>query len=1031
MKRNNTDIGRFTAVMLAVITVITIPLLHISRSSLSAEESAVQSLIGEFAKKSAENEMITLEDYESLLERLSLTGTSYDVELKVGRTLYDSLPTEKSSTGVLQFTPTGIKKSCLSEEYKYVNAHIHTQECYPGHNHEISGCVRHEHETGVGCNGKCTMLGGKKADGRAYSDTHTECPSCKYSKDNLLRAINCLTAKGASINRSLYSSYLTRNGYVFTGTVHCGYWEQKENRSSKYSSTCPNCKKSIFKSEIVYTCTGCKMSQTQSYCPLCNCPIDTVASASSHEYVDISTIKECETCGGTGSLELPGADNGYYVCDVCGKGTSKTYGAACECVELKADSTLCRCDGLYTEKIGVYTVKEACPFCNGRKAYKCSNCNGNGSAIQYCNGEWKVGKAIPTGYLNCHRCGQEEYYYYVVCSACNKERFIANACPFCDTDPREAAATGKHGNDTVECSACSGYGYTILGKDIAFGKGEARIVMKPAQMTVEDKVYVCRKCDICGKSGEYVHEESLFTCSVCGLGTGSYGGRCTSFVCGMNEGWSCGMIQNADKPICSSVITDWKYSEEQILNQNPSESYLYDEDEKLQDIRVDELLPDTEITLYFLDGHMTKVSAKPAIGISPKEYEGLSVSISEEDKLRLLTNDFDTDPAISIYLQFGPAYYGKSAYNNGKGISESMGFFPVEVRRLPKTVTCPYGHVYEAELASESGVCPICDMTLTDISVYPSIIYGDYDMKKGQGNLNLADEINVLGMYASGRIEYITDYESDYDPSAYGRQKVTVTVDAGEYEYEASLFVIQEGLYACEKCLAQYAPEPDGSDGGCPYCSGGEAYTQTNEGETEGTNTICPLCFNVYDSMEYPQCPYCSGVMTGIHIELLQTVLKRGENLNLMIFADYADGRSELLESGYFITGFNPNVVGEQEVTVTYYVFNDSATVVVEADEFEADNGEPADWDDNAGDIFDTDGFGKNAGKTLYYSVVYNDEIQSSLVREGVYRLKKGDYLSICVQQSSSAMSSVTRRLTSLVTDKSAYIKKYTAGEVV
>jgi len=279
-------------------------------------------------------------------------------------------------------------------------------------------------------------------------------------------------------------------------------------------------------------------------------------------------------------------------------------------------------------------------------------------------------------------------------------------------------------------------------------------------------------------------------------------------------------------------------------------------------------------------------------------------------------------------------------------------------------VTCEYGHTYELDDYDTDDGCPVCKVTLKSISVSPEYI----TVEKGS---NL--DISVTATYLDGHTQLITSgWTSNFITNQLGNQLVTVTYQ----DKLAYVSVIVVENITCPICGTVY--QPSSEEPGCPICSkkvvsivatpttqtiqysenitlevmatyldGHRAvitdWTSNLNSFKVGTQTVtiyyqtittkvtvivasetettCPICGTVYNSIEYPNgCPICSKAVKRIEARLRNggTQVQYGSELNLAVVLIFKDGHREIAYNGWSVEGYQAEILGIQTLTVTY-----------------------------------------------------------------------------------------------------------------
>ncbi|MDF2539259.1 MAG: hypothetical protein K0S76_2280 [Herbinix sp.] len=143
-------VGRYVAILLAVLIVVLFPLQYIAQSQSEAMDAAVRAYATEFADKARHQGEISLPMYEEFMQKLDATGELYNIAIETahpvsGKELANSIAgshiptlTLRKASNFNTFPSDGIKS--VGEELTSLAVHTHTPNCYAGHNHAASGC---------------------------------------------------------------------------------------------------------------------------------------------------------------------------------------------------------------------------------------------------------------------------------------------------------------------------------------------------------------------------------------------------------------------------------------------------------------------------------------------------------------------------------------------------------------------------------------------------------------------------------------------------------------------------------------------------------------------------------------------------------------------------------------------------------------------------------------------------------------------------------------------------------------------------
>ena len=469
--RNHVDIGRGAALMLAAVLVVAVPLrsVYVSRAYRTADE--LQRAADVFTGTVGQKGVITLEDYEELLATVHKIGRRAEVTLSISRQaepaeLYvadavvegikpavcaQTAGTEETSgksSGDLITPPTGgAETDCEVTVGRalgaYCGAHVHTQACYAGHNHEVSLCEYHEHSADCYCSGRMTSC----YHTEKYS---TECFMCDGTGDEQTKQ-TCSNCEGVGI------VYFSSKCNGCSGTGREWYWVLcPECGGEDPDCSCCEGYGALDKRRTCTVCGGSGLYEGSFTCGICK--------GTGEETI----TSDCTYCGGDGILDYY---TSYYECSVCHQGSTTSYGTSCtrmncgyeqegyQCGNETEDTTpLCGeiiVDAEYSAYQPVYTgdSPETLDTC-----ISVTYLNGNTSVI---SAKWR-----DSGQINMSKCGTmtaeleltgyfmnaqtyETRYFPVVinvqartaqCSRCGKIYFLNEdgsdpGCPYCYTGP--------------------------------------------------------------------------------------------------------------------------------------------------------------------------------------------------------------------------------------------------------------------------------------------------------------------------------------------------------------------------------------------------------------------------------------------------------------------------------------------------------------------------------------------------------------------------------------------------------------------
>lgn len=286
------DVGRAVAVLLAIALAITAPLAIRGEIRSNTVNSLAQAAVDELTAQVEKDSAVTLAAYERLLNRLSEIGLICDTRMQIG---LHELKYSDAETAIE--VPVTHVQLCA--------AHVHTDACYRGHNHEASACVYHSHDSSCYCSGKMTRYYRSESSFRS-------CTNCGGSGSTGSTA-TCLDCRGTgTITRELKCNNCT------------GGRTYQPEKCSKCNGTGVNSKGK--------SCTNCNATgyvDVRVTCSVCN--------GKGYRYKDfdcttcrgkgtVSTLTACKSCNGAGGSYVT---TDYYECSTCGGGSTTAYGSAC------------------------------------------------------------------------------------------------------------------------------------------------------------------------------------------------------------------------------------------------------------------------------------------------------------------------------------------------------------------------------------------------------------------------------------------------------------------------------------------------------------------------------------------------------------------------------------------------------------------------------------------------------------------------------------------------------------------------------
>jgi hypothetical protein len=279
------DIGRGAALLLAVLLGVFAPLSLAAGRADQNMRYALQEAVDEFTAKVDVKKAVTIADYEEMLADIARTGVVCSVDMYMGKRISRE------------------EGACLTTG-RFVAGHVHTRNCYAGHNHRAEGCSYHSHSSECYCGGRMT---------KCYKTDYSSgtCYSCGGSGQTGTTE-TCSSCSGAG------GSYKDIKCNCSNGMIY-------------YPATCSSCGGSGVTSKGK-TCKKCggtgnmDAKKTHDYCGGTGYINTWVRCSNCKGSGTVSDVKTCSSCGGSGSRY---SSVSYYCCSVCGKGSTTSYGGTC------------------------------------------------------------------------------------------------------------------------------------------------------------------------------------------------------------------------------------------------------------------------------------------------------------------------------------------------------------------------------------------------------------------------------------------------------------------------------------------------------------------------------------------------------------------------------------------------------------------------------------------------------------------------------------------------------------------------------
>ncbi len=561
------------------------------------------------------------------------------------------------------------------------------------------------------------------------------------------------------------------------------------------------------------------------------------------------------------------------------------------------------------------STTQKCGTCNGSGSVKvpnvttCSKCGGAGGSSKQAsscqNREWHTcSKCGGSGEVNgkpCSRCSGGKDGGWYVCShsgkyACN----CSSSCSSCyPTTWKSCSSCGGSGSKTTysngTCGTCGGSGSVT-----------------------------CSTCNGNGYYYTYVRTKgsrAVYKCDRCGVGESSeQNGTCRRIVCGQTH---CNLA-NDNNARCASVIVSAS-----PVKQN--QTIYYGEPETFN----------PKIKVTYLNGTTGQVTATVKTTIKPTDWSPQKITL---------------------------------AYTGYFGNARTYGTYTwdVNLQVVPKTRNCPYCLLdYDLNQDGSDPGCPVCHFTYESLRIAPTFV----SLEPGATSL----PISVTAVYIDQHTKTLTtsEWHDDCDFTTTGARMVGITArdDLGNDRTDY-ITVSIEKYYTCDTCGRTYKSASDGSDPGCPYCQnsiiniyavlGKDTYNVDEVLEASvyahyynrdemiangewaavydfseaGEKTVvfyyedyvctaqvmvnnpyivtCDICGNTYDTRHYDTCPHCRFDVVSITVYPVERQIVLGGTPRFLVYATTREGVTNIVDSGYTITGFNAFTTGDQTITAEY-----------------------------------------------------------------------------------------------------------------
>lgn len=968
--------GRFIVIVIAVIMILLYPLQYIAQSQGETVEDIVEAKAAEFVDTCRHRGYITLDDYEHFIEDIDRTGELYNINLEVSHPVSGKELAEESEDGDLSNLAGNPEAAGLT----FLATHYHNSDCYAGHNHAASGCSYHTHSGSSSTGGGCY--------GQANYHTHTS--SC-WGTGSCGGTVSAGTM-GISVG---YCSTCKKNVVYTSWNKWCGtcgeHYGTGSVRSCGHGGSWPSS----------FTCTK-QVSKL-------NCPLS--------ETTPISYSLNC------------GRSEGYNC------GYSNDNNPLCATVVTSITAT----NPSQTIIQGVSIVTNAtAAFLNGTTGtVVCTasgfNSNTVGSQVATLTYSGLVGNAKTTGTRTC-----------TVNVTVNSAKFPtslsvtpSSTTVYNGTEPTYSVIVNY--SDNTSKTITSGYSKTGWSsgagtKSVTFSYTEnSYTVTKIVTITVLPNVASLSVTP--SSTTVYNGMEPTYTITLT-YENGTTKNITTGFT---KTGWSSGP---------GSKTVTFTYTENGVTVSN-------------------------SITIT-VKPNLTSITITPS-SQNIIRYNNLSITVIaqyENNTSKTILNGYTISGLNSNILgtQTATISYTENSITKTASVT-------VIVNRM--RITCPFcGTEYELDENDTDPGCPVCSAKVIGIVASPSNI----TLYKGQP-LSLI----VRAIYQNGKMAAVSGWTSNYDPNVIGIREVKVSYLTFTDYVTVETFAPEK---TCPICGLVYSLKDDGTDPGCPVCSksvvrinvveaiqeievnqplnitviatykdGHTAiitdWTSNFSADTVGAYDVtvfyqsctdhvyvkvtdegwiqCPICGLSYDTSESPDgCPVCSKTIVSIEASLRNggTQVLYKSQLNLKIVLIYKDTHRAIAYTGYTVSGYQPDQLGIQEVTVYYDTFHTTLTVeVIDGPAKKiCPNGHEYYLNEDGSDpgcpyCTSTD---KDIA-IFYFESTFTPEIITSLYKDGIYYLKEGDYLTITLVQRDLSLRSKLKGMF-FKTNQGISKKKYIFG---
>ena len=962
------SLGRFISIVLAIILILIYPLQYVAGFQVVSMDHMTEHYTEQFTDKVRKEGSITQEVYEEYLNKLSLTGELYDIEIEHARpkTAGDII-SEYTLPGVLlasvdkNYLPvTGMKLISSTIEasgnISTFATHIHTDDCYDGTKHVHSG----KPTSRGGCYTGARTREKEECDGY-YSDVVTlyeyECDTCGYTTE-----------------------------YVYGGGTDCGAWIwdgaiQKQCDGSLYYtgkstteyrcdecsgySTNPNdynkaCTSTVYKD---YYALSCGKTEGAYYdasgnlvSPICHLVVTSITGKN-------QTITEGQDIDTTALATFLNGTTGIVNCTATGFDKNKvgtqtvtlTYSGKVGNAKTSGTRTTTITVTVLASLQSITVVPSATTVYNGTEptyTVKAHYGNGNSKTLtsaQYKKTGWSSGpgrKTVTFSYTESGKTVTASVTITVKPNVSKLEVTPSSITVYNGAKPTFTVKVIYENNTSITLTSSQ---YVETGWSSGPGRKTVTFSYTENSKTVSSSVAITVKPNITSisvaPSTQTIerYQNPSFTVRV-NYEDGTSTTTTAFYISGFNNrniGSQTATISYSENGITKTTSTNVKVTHmSKVCSVCGTRYYLDDND-------VDQGCPVCKSTLV-------------SISVTPKEitlFKGENLPITVKGVFRnghvidVTGWSSDFDPYRIGVQQVTVTYQGLKEY--------------ITVIVKPNEKVCPVCNAtYPLNPDGTDPGCPYCKTELIGIDVQP---------KEVTIEMYRPIPITVTAIYRDGHTEVVSDWTSNLLPNRAGVFDVTIN-----YKNQSEMIKV----------------------------------TVLNN-----DINICPYCGYQYSRTEFRQgCPECAKVIVAIEARLRNggSQVPIGTDLNLEVVLIYRHEYRELVYSGYEVSNYNPSQLGQQTVTVHYGSLQTNLTIEV-IDNFTTvtcENGHNYHLNQDGSDPGCPYCHNDIADMTiLYYEITYTNEIIGRLYEHGRYDMKKGDYITVTVTNRKTSLRSNIQKI--------------------